>query len=365
MKTPKRTATATANPRIVKHCLEIGDKEVPMQEVAKTGTVVLSGDKENKPPYLLDLQTGIRYEMPFDQLYDAGFYGIHASPDGNHLAYVDRVLNKNNELVRDVVWVVNARGEVEARWILPIDILNSTWHWLDNERLELNVHQTQIDGTVDIFYPFSKKWENVYNELPDLLIDPYYDLHYHWWLVDYNPNLKWVVYISSSKDHWGPTLWDITTQKQIWKTDDMRAEWDIPRWSPSGNELAAISNGEMNIIDRSGLVTQIPKLVPRSEIIEFSWSPDGQYMALLVSSNEEDKPGYLMVYDVRSNQIIDYCLESYNITWVYPPIWSADSQQFVYGLHEEWAPFFVEIKEEFAVRLLDDSFPFVWMNSIP
>ena len=101
---PSSTIPAeVTSPRIVQNCLEIDDKEVPLNEIAKQGTTMIGGAIDDLP-YLLDLQTGARYDLPFQTKHDTGyFFGFHTSPDGNKLAYVEPIENSAKELVEAIL----------------------------------------------------------------------------------------------------------------------------------------------------------------------------------------------------------------------------------------------------------------------
>lgn len=368
---PSQSPPSAIRGEVIKRCLQPGNKEVALQDIAKIGTIILGGDDANNPPNLLDLQTGNRYDLPFQAKHDLGyFFGIHASPNGKELAYIELIENNARELTGAILWVVNTKGEVITSQTITPEIplagftsINS-WRWLDNTRLEIYAKQTKRDGTVKIFDLSSKTWKNYSNKLPDFYND--FDISRSEWLVEYGPSLDWAVYLGNVNGNGlGPIVWDVTAQKSIWQAAGVFATINIPKWSPDGNEVAVVVNGEMYIIDRGGQVMQIPKLESGSEIMGFSWSPNGNFIALLVRYNELQIEGHLILYDVLSNQTIDYCIKGDLPNGMHAPLWSPNSQMFVYRFPVSNTPILVDIRQETVSNLLDDLEPLDWMNSAP
>jgi len=202
---PQAVSTYTPDSGFVSSCLKIEDQEVPLNEIAKQGTVMIGGAIDESP-YLLDLQTGLHYNLPFQAKHDTGyFFGFHISPDGNKFAYVEAIENSAKELIEAILWIVNAKGNVITSQVIAPEILlagftsTNSWRWLDSTHLEFYFQQTKKDGTVKIFDLSTKVWKSYSNKLPNFYTD--FDLERSEWLVEYSPNLDWVIYLGDVNEH--------------------------------------------------------------------------------------------------------------------------------------------------------------------
>ena len=357
---PTLTLAPTVAPTtgIKRDCIELGENEVSIRDVASTGTIVIGGNRENIPPALVDLDTGVKYNMQFIQKYDDSFnFSLASSPDGNHLAYHEYIRNENHDVVGENIWVANSKGDVEASIKRSRVSLNSEWRWLDNEHLVFNTQQAKDDGTVDILNPFTKEWNFIQNELPNLYDSDFTPSD---WLIDYNADLEWVIYLGN-----GTILWDVNTQLPIWQANDPMSLYNVPKWSPSGEEVAVLVNHKLMIVDRNGEVIQPPNMGSLNEVMAFAWSPDGEKIALMVRSSGYGTKGYLMIYDRFADQVINTCLEYDQQFGGGTPLWSANSQKIVFIPYSVWDPVLVDIVNKTAFRLSDDARPIAWMKSMP
>lgn len=77
-----------------------------------------------------------------------------------------------------------------------------------------------------------------------------------------------------------------------------------------------------------------------------------------------------MVYDVQSDQVIDYCLSANNSSG-HVSVWSPDNQQFVVNMYTENASesgnltMLIDIKQNIAYEISRNMEPLEWMNSFP
>lgn len=362
-------ATQITSNNIVQNCLEISDNEIPLNEIANHGTVVIGGTIDASP-YLLDFQTGLHYDLPFQAKHDIGyFFGFHTSPDGNKFAYVEPVENSAKELVGAMLWIVDAKGNVITSQVIAPEIplagftSTNSWRWLDNMHIEFYFQQTKRDGTVKIFDLSTKVWKNHFIKLPNFYTD--FDLERSEWLVEYSPNLDWVIYLGGVNGHGlGPSVWDETANKIIWQMPGVFAGANIPSWSPIGNEVAITVNGTLYRISKNGTAISSPYLGTQREIVGFSWSPNGEHIALLVRINQPQIQGYLMMYDIQGNTVTDYCIEDDLVSAINLPVWSADGQQLFYKIGTT-NPIVVDIGKNAVFGVSDDIELLEWMNSIP
>jgi WD40 repeat protein len=331
-----------------------------MQDVAQNGTLVLSSSLDTSP-YLFDIRNRIRYDLPLVQKENRlPLLGIDISPDENSIAYVERIQNSQPE---NKIWVVDAKGNVLASDTLKENPLFNRWRWLDEKTLQFVFLQATADGTVALFNPFTKEWQYLSSTLPNFYTG--YELARSSWLVDYNSNLEWVIYLGYIGDNeLGPIVRDITANKTLWQMPGVFASANIPSWSPLGDEVAVVVNGRLYRITRDGRAIPLPDLGESREIIGFSWSPNGKQIALLVKLNQPQVKGYLMLYDVQSDTVIDYCVEDDLVSAINLPVWSVDSQQFFYKIGTT-TPILVDMKQNTVFELSEDVELLGWINSIP
>ncbi len=369
---PKKTPTSSTaiseeniNNLLQDQCPEIGTNLVSLQDVAKVGTVVLY-DSSSLSPYLLNLETDSRYPLHLKKLDYLAAPSMHISPNGNYLAYIENV--KGDLGYSQLIWVVDSKGSVLASQSINPELLFSEWRWLDDESIELDFQSlTPKDGTVAIYYPFKDEWLYLSNTLPNFY--PYFDLDSTFWLVEYSANLNQVVYLGGIEEFiFGPILWDVDSGEAIWQMADSNTSVRIPRWSVSGDKVAIPNEGNLYIIDLDGQITTIPDLGRDSEIMNVVWSPDGNYIILLVRYNLPEIEGYVMLYDIQNNKVTNYCLQSDNL-FAGSPLWSSDSQFFFFQLitmHRggpRETPVLVDVKQNSVHLLPDDEMPLAWMNT--
>jgi Tol biopolymer transport system component len=230
--------------------------------------------------------------------------------------------------------------------------------WLDQERLIIEAKNENMI----VVNPFTHKQELISNELPGL--ETRHLPTGPWWRVEYSPDLKQVVYYSSS----GPALYDVVSKQILWYST-MQGNWGMPGWSPDGQEVVIAAGGQLYLINRSGEAKSMLDENLPNEGAAPTWSPDGQYIAFW---NFDD----LILYDRKAEQILGLCVKN---DWTTKPSlgWSPDGKQF-------WADGYVESgPKPYAYPILIDlnkwvvyinilemqnwnyAAPSIWMNSKP
>lgn len=101
--------TSTTSPKISisQRCLSVGQKEIPLHDVA-SGVVLIF-------PNLLDIQSGSVNELPAERATPGLYGGTQVSPDRNMLAYLEDIQNSQKNISDQILWVVDAHAKVLAR----------------------------------------------------------------------------------------------------------------------------------------------------------------------------------------------------------------------------------------------------------
>ena len=366
-----QTPDEILNSAVQRQCLDIDTIDtdiVSFPDIAETGIVVLR-DTTSYSTYILDIETNTRYSLPLESQHNLFIPSMHISPNGDYLAYIESIENDSGYVGR-IIRVVDSEGVVLANQLINFDILFREWRWLDNERIEFNVQSiTTKDGTVAIYYPFKDEWQYLSNTLPDFY--QYFDfvLSPTSWLVEYSANLEQAIYLGIIDESVGPILWDVNLDKVIWQTSAPNALTRVPRWSISGDKVAIPQDDNLYIIDIDGKITVTPDLGQDYAIMRITWAPDGNHIALLVRYSQPEIEHYIMLYDVKNNQVIDYCIESGNLLSVRSPLWSNNSR-FLFSYLGTTAdkklqnsPILIDTKKNSVYLLSNELIPLAWMNS--
>jgi hypothetical protein len=181
-------------------------------------------------------------------------------------------------------------------------------------------------------------------------------------------------------------LWEIKTNQEIalLPTYGVRRK---PEWSPDGKQVAMVKaltdtvvdkpgDQELFSLNREGAATRLTYLTEyydRVELGQFSWSPDGRYIAFGLYAEPFQSPDVspqdglenvarLAVLDTHSHVVTNYCVPIY-YGWI-SPIWSPDSQQLLIEDVTEVGKslvYLVDIQQGFAAKIAEDVSPQGWM----
>ena len=260
------------------------------------------------------------------------------SPDRKHLAFKRNLYDSNQRnAVAEELALVNADGvEKQLAW-------QNGWGriagWLDNEHL-LVVPRDQPAGTVSIINVSTDQQQTLVPSFPDVY-DEYPPTS--WWTeAVYNSTLTRVAYFRKAPQL-GVALWDLQTGKVL---AELNSEWTIsvqPEWSPSGTWLAVSAppdlsrkeNNELLLINEQGVISQrtdFSSLYSRTRIVGLSWSPNGDLITFWLTASQSDvftEPAHLVVFDLKTQRLVEYCLKGRDSTGGTLPLWSPNSQQVI------------------------------------
>ena len=367
--TPTLVALSTVLPSstpdltIVQWCLEIKDySSFPTLPDIAVGTVVIG--REEPHIYLLDLATGTRYEFSYSQdpLHGSG---MQASPDGNKLAYNEDILDASGKSTSRKLWVINARGDVLVNKSFGIYEFGQ-FRWLDDRYLQVYTDQTLEDGSVAIFDLDTEKLSLFSPHLPNFYRRS--DSAPPIWIVEYAPNQEYAVYYGDFENtNMAPMMSNLVTQQVVWQFPARGRTRGIPLWSPRGNQIAMVIDQQLYLVDTNGQMAELPKLKNGNNIFKYAWSPDGSHIAFWAARDQETKAD-LMVYDLDSKQVIDYCIEADN-PFGSVPVWSTNGLLFTVTVVKRDANstsssrLLVDVQKNVIYKISKEMQPLEWMNS--
>jgi hypothetical protein len=361
---PTVNTTIISKQNRTQNCLSVGD-EVPLESVAK-GTILFHEDKHS--PYLLDLETHAQHNLP-EEMKDFFNYNLDTSPNYDYLAYMEGFADSNSQPQSSKIWVVNSRGKVVAWQSISINNVSPYWQWVNNDTIQFFTYPKEPGiGKEYLYKPFTRELVDYTKDLPMLYKGGYIDKSVY--MVDHSPDLEWAIYfadqnLSGGGPIAGPIVYDLSNQREIWKKVGDNTIGSLPLWSPRGDKVAVAIEGKLYIVSRDGIVIS-PSGLAEDEQIEsekFAWSPDGRYIAFWAT---KAGMGYLMLYDVENDLIIDYCIQDLGVG--NSLIWSPDSSLFITNVvyqatADQRGEFtvLVDIKNNKAYKI--PSKPKAWMNS--
>lgn len=359
---------------VTRYCLDVGSV-VSLRTVAIEGIAVLL--PLDFPYYVLDLTTGEQQPLPYVDDQDVLLTGIGSSPNGSYLAYVLSVRNQEAKVVRRLFWVVTSDGTVQVERDFPLDW--GGFYWLDNEWLQVGA-LGRPSGTWIIYNAFTGEWYEQSPDLPDLYDDYYQSIARSDWTVRYSPGLEWAVYLTNPsplpESISSIVVWDTVAQRAIWQSKGSHIAFYPPEWSPSRQLVAAVIEGTIHLLDRTGLVTTLAGLPQLEDVRAVSWSPDERYLAYwteLPDFSDDPYKAQLFVYDRQHKRIADYCLQVADFSDDGSRTsWSPDSRQFVIRgvvvqadgtVHDQ--PVLVDLAQKTAVQISESEFSGIWLKFPP
>ncbi len=292
---------------------------------------------------------------------------MQVSPDGNNLAYNEDILDASGKSTSRKLWVINARGEILVNKSFGIYEFGQ-FRWLDDRYLQVYTDQTLEDGTVAIFDLDTEKLSLFSPPLPSFYRRS--DAAPPIWIVEYAPNQEYAVYYGDFEDtNLAPMMSNIITQQVIWQFPARGRTRGIPLWSPRGNQVAMVIDQQLYLVDTNGQVVELPKLKNGNNVFKYTWSPDGSHIVFWTARDQETKAD-LMVYDVDSKQVIDYCIEADN-PFGSVPVWSTNGLLFTVTVVKRdsnstsSSRLLVDIQKNIIYKISKEMQPLEWMNSLP
>gem|GEM_PF-2880278 len=316
---------------------------------------------------------------------------LHISPDGKYL--LDPKIREavSEELPEDAAFLFEqAVGLTTTHYLESLDLIEiqtgakshievpemlraySLKGWFDREWLLFEpvfgiiqqgfiafpvIDTSQPKGSIFLFNPFTRQSISIVPNLPAEL-DPDFLVLPRWWLYPftYSTDKQRVFFYTHTETGMSKyVLWDITNQRVIWEEALNPVEVVEPAWwSPDGKYIAYhyYDSQRLVLLDMQGTRTRIPtlseKYVPSHD---FSWSPNGQMLAFWIGDlsrkNEIMQPFEFVVYDTKTNAIINTCIISEGTTGEF--FWSPDGR-FILIAEKSHEYLLLDLQEKRAFR---------------
>ena len=366
---------SNASSRLDFNCLTI--HQPPLFDYSLDGSIVFNNaasfDNGRYAPgvILLNLnnQEKVQLEKPEEHILD-----VKASPDRTQVAY---------ELIKDEgkthSLVISTSDFQQDKVIVWKDEWEIILGWSDDTHIvfrktnnDAPIVSSETEPPELIVFNISTLGEEIVKaDFPDLLdgFNP----------IAYDPGFTRAVYMQwtePSQSTYAYVLWDIK-KRQALATQTV-VGYPIPKWSPDGLQfittgLIDLDYREIFSISRNGQIKRLTYLGNYSsdmEIVNYSWSPDGQRIALLLVKENDSKIATIATLDVDTGIITDYCvpitMNGDTYTNTFTPIWSPNSEQVI---AQDWftvdhrRTILVDVIGNYAVQIAEDLEPLAWVKN--
>lgn len=376
----KVSETPTDTVSRIDGCLTI--ESSPISNWNSEGISILSGTEDignnlvRRTGYKINMDTREIVELVKS---DESLSDMAVSPDGKWLAY--RIYSTNNKDANLVISNVTNEQHLSIPW-------ENEWYWIDSW---LDENRLLIGIGADSFLvldPFTNERLLLNPELPNIFkAQGFSGLHGR----GYNRDLDRVVYVQGDSLFLEPlhyVLWDINQQRSLASFEVVIEVSTTPRWSPNSDKFAiALSLNmenpqenwpayELYSISREGQVIQITNLTdfyPWVYIEDYSWSPDGRFIAFWFSVWSEQMDGYglgseryLAIVDTETGAVKKYCIRGNpgDDGKVSPPMWSPSGKQLVVeslSSKDHSRVVLIDLESQQSIQIGEDMEPIGWM----
>ncbi len=305
------TIQATATPTLSEMCISI-EQQFPA-DLELSGVWVLDAGV----PYLENLVEHTTYRIPLggDGQISTQQGDMAISPDGTHMAYIDKYYDTNHRLEKRVLRVIRSSGHA-----LDMSFWHQDWQeiigWVDNQNLAVR----DGHGKIIILNPISGNWQD-FAQSP-LINAPDYP-YYRWNTPLYSPNLIWLV---TRPDYDKTVIKNTQTGQTAWQVSGS-GEVD---WS-ANNTLAVVSDYLITIMfDGKQTAQLVGTRLGLNYISSIKLSPDGQKLYFV---GYKDQNYQVFIWDINKREFAQFCdTANFQINWT-TPAWSPDSRYVIQSVY--------------------------------
>jgi Tol biopolymer transport system component len=375
---PTATSTVALSPEYILKYQRLDVAPRLPSDANPVGTLVLFGDRGGRS-YLL------KFDQQVEQEIAGRKFCFSTSPDGKWLAYCEFPVDSSTG-----GWLIVEGNNGQQVKKLP---MGKDWNfftattWLGNERLVFNLlRDTGEVSPVVVVNPFTGEQTQLKSDYPGIYIDKSPGtgggLYFVYSAVVYDPSLNLVIYPQRDVDKRSDfvVLWD----RQVGKTLARVPEWGVfyhtPLWSPDVTQFVVAvtpnlkSNSNRGAIEewfsvsREGQVRQLTHFgdfFADVRIGAANWSPDGRWLAFWLEAKPSLCEGQnLVVLEMETQSVTEYCVPGSIYGDAPPPIWSPDSRyiavQNYYEVNSSHV-ILVDIMQGWATQIAENVEPAGWL----
>ncbi|MEI7848206.1 MAG: WD40 repeat domain-containing protein [Chloroflexota bacterium] len=322
-----------SNEDIIPICNGSGRHILVSNDFGISGTIIYQND-DNTGLYSMGGIPLIQSQLLSDETQNHVF-GF--SPDGQWLVYSPFDTSSGVKYKALKVILMSAEGkkiervlstkefEAELQTDNQLVGISGYYYWINQQMIYITLLSQNPDihksGTIDenskILDPFAGEWNNQFLDLPGRFLSGE---------VGISPDKSRALYQET-----GLSLWDYDRKIRIWHDESLISPFRaLIKWSSDSSEVAYANlyndsdNQTVLLITRDGEIIPIINKtfpLPGFKILDISWSPNGQYLALVGRGGEKIE---LLIYNKILRKYVSQCPIA-SAKGVLPPlIWSPD-----------------------------------------
>jgi len=363
-----------------KNCLNIRQNDYQQETLSNSRLIIdnreVSSEGGRYLPGVFALDLATSQKIRIDHSGEA-FLDISASPDKDLIAYELFIEPNTHKLV---ISNTDFQPKKIVDWKSEWDRLMG---WSDESHVLFTKHR-DLEPDEHFYTTPSEIIILDINTLSEKIQTPDFPSMYDfpplpmWGTVEYNLNFDKAIYMrwtNENRSSYGYALWDMRNNKELNFQKIVGAP--TPRWSPDGSFV--ITSGlidtnayELFAIYDNGQIKQLTnfgKYFLNPEVYNFSWSPNGRYLAILLKEEFSDPKATLFLLNIETGVLTNYCItvtiQSDKYSNPFVPLWSPNSNELVV---QNWYSIdhrriiLINISDNYAIDLAEDVEPLAWLK---
>lgn len=315
--TTQQVVTSTPNADSVPTCHDNGAHIYASENLEINGTIIYQ-NFDYSGLFTLGGSPIINSQLFVGETQQSIVFGF--SPDGEWIAYSPINTSTGAKFDSLEVVLLSTRGERIVQHLTTSDFDNELQighqlvgvsadsYWINSELIYVTLYSQNPDPNTSgllinlpkVLSPFDAKWSNQYLDLPGRLSSQEFGI---------SPDGSKSLYEEN-----GLTLWDYLGKTQIWHDNSLTSPFQaLIVWNSDSSIVAYASLLDPTNNETVFLVTSTGKYkpivnktfpIPGFSILNLSWSPDGNYLAL---AGRHEESLIIVIYDVKSGKYISQC----------------------------------------------------------